>query len=189
MTKFDLNKDLYQYQVEDASKMLNGGNYLNLSEMGIGKTPITLKVIEDGKYSLPLIVCPNSLRLEWKRQIEEWVGPNMAAVSTSDSYTKLAPIVNSFKDGQKYRIINYETLRNRPNLELLSYIPFDIIVFDEIHKCRNPKTKLVPSVWEFLNNQPKAKVIGLSGSPIMNYPNDLYIPLSIINPKEYYQTK
>ena len=191
MTKYKLPEDLYLYQKEDMEKISSnnalGSNWLNFSEMGVGKTPETLAVIEKNGYKCPLIVCPNSLRLEWKRQIEEWVGEGMTAVSSPDCYFRLEPIYRSFQEGQKYKIINYETLRNKRHLELLKPIPFDCIVFDEIHKLRNPKTKQVKGAWEFLDNlkNPNCKIIGLSGSPIMNYPNDLYVPLSVVHPSEY----
>lgn len=189
MAKYRLPDDLYTYQKEDANKIGSNGNFLNFSEMGVGKTPETLQVVQEGGYQCPLIVCPNSLRLEWKRQIDEWVKENYTAISTIDSYTKLKPILDSFKNGRKFKIINYETLRNDGNLEILGYIPFDIIIFDEIHKLRNPQTKLVKGTWKFLEKHPNAKIIGLSGSPIMNYPNDLYTPLSIVKPDKYPRDK
>lgn len=192
-----LPDDLFGYQKEDAERMASDGNWLNTSEMGTGKTITTLAVIEGNGYKCPLIVCPNSVRLEWKRQIDEWIGEDKTAVCTTDSYTKLKPIIYSFQEGRKYKVINYETLRNEQNLELLNMIPFDVIVFDEIHKLRNPKTKLVKGTWEFLTHRENAskeaglnklKVIGLSGSPIMNYPNDLYVPLTTIDPEKYPRT-
>jgi SNF2 family DNA or RNA helicase len=195
--RYKLPDNLYPYQVEDSNKMLTGKNWLVFSEMGVGKTPETLNAVEEGGFKCPLIVCPNSLRLEWKRQIEDWVGEDMTAVCTTDSYTKLGPIIRSFGNGQKYKVINYETFRNENQLEILSYIKFDVIVFDEIHKLRNPKTKLVEGsgdrftkerkggIWRFLDQHPEAKIIGLSGSPIMNYPNDLYVPLSVCYPDRY----
>ena len=185
MTKFKLPEDLYPYQREDATKMVSGDSWLNFSEMGVGKTPEAIQVIEEGNYKCPLIVCPNSLRLEWDRQISEWVGEGKTAIATPDSYEKLGPLVYSFKNGQKYRVINYEALRVDRHLELLNLMPFDCIIFDEIHKLRNPKTKLVKGAWNFLENHPDAKIIGLSGSPIMNYPNDLYVPLSVVDPEKY----
>lgn len=185
--KQDLERDLFGYQKEDANKILDQGNFLCFSEMGTGKTPTALQVIEKGGYKCPLIVCPNSLRLEWKRQITDWTNSE-AAVSTSDSYTKLKPIVDSFINGRKYKIINYETFRSKENLELLNMIPFDIIIFDEVHKLRNPKTKAVGGTWDFLNKHPEAKVLAMSGSPIMNYPNDLYVPLTLVKPHEYPRT-
>lgn len=199
MTKYNLSEDLYPYQKEDSDRILKMGSALNFSEMGVGKTPEALQVVEKGGYHIPLIVCPNSLRLEWKRQIDEWVGPDKCAVCSGDSYMKGLALVNSFKEGKKYRIINYEALRNPLLAEMLAHIPFDIIIFDEIHKLRNPHTKLVVGkvkskwdpkdreggAWKFLNEHLDAKILGLSGSPIMNYPNDLYVPLSCVRPKEY----
>jgi len=184
-----LPDDLYEYQAEDAKKMEANENWLNFSEMGTGKTPISLAVAESNGYVCPLIICPNSLRLEWKRQIDEWIEPGITAVSTTDTYTKLEPIMQSFFKGQKYRVINYETFRNKNNVELLGKIPFDMIILDEIHKIRNPDTKNVKGIWKFFETQERAKVIGLSGSPIMNYPNDLYVPLSIVQPQAYSRTK
>lgn len=207
MTKYKLPDDLYAYQKEDSDKMLSIGSCLNFSEMGVGKTPETLNIVERGNFHIPLIVCPNSLRFEWKRQIDEWIGPDLCAVCSGDSFMKSRSLMDSFKDGRKYRIVNYEALRNPLVAEMLSYIPFDIIIFDEIHKLRNPRTKLVEGktkkdehpekfwepppkereggAWKFLDQHPNAVILGLSGSPIMNYPNDLYVPLSCVKPDKY----
>ncbi len=192
-----LPQDLYDYQKEDYKRMLGDGSFLNCSEMGTGKTPESLAVVEEGHFQSPLIICPNSLRLEWARQIENWLGLK-SCVCTTDSYTKLGPILQGFQKGIKYKIINYETLRSLPNMEILKHLWFDIIIFDEVHKLRNPKTKLVlgereevegrktgpvkGGVWQFLQEHSNAKVLALSGSPIMNYPNDLYVPLSVVKP-------
>ena len=202
--KYLLPEDLYSYQKEDYKKILTESNWLDTSEMGTGKTPISLAVVEEGGFKAPLIVCPNSLRFEWARQIEEWVSPDKCAVCKGDTYSRLGPILESYRNGQKYKIINYETLRSPFNMEVLDNLRFDIITFDEIHKLRNPKTGLVTGkkekdewgrptkatktgVWHFLSTHPEAKIIGLSGSPIMNYPNDLYVPLSVIDPTDYHR--
>ncbi len=183
-TKFTLPDDLYTYQKEDYKKQLNGKSWFNFSEMGTGKTPTTLAIVEASGAKCPLILCPNSIRLEWVRQIEDWVGEGLSVTSNWD---KLQPIVYSFvKNNVKYRILNYEVLRKKEHREVLELIPWDFIVMDEIHKTRNPKTKLVKGLWEFLPKiSPECKIIGLSGSPLMNHPADLYVPLSIIHPEKY----
>lgn len=203
MSKFRLPEDLYDYQREDAERLLAMDNGLNFSEMGVGKTPEALWIIEKGNFNLPLIICPNSLRLEWERQISDWIGPDLCAVGGGDSVQKAGAIIHSFRDGQKFRILNYEALRSPFILEILENFPFDIIVFDEIHKLRNPRTVLVEGkakkpregfaytrereggIWTFLNQHQNAKVYGLSGSPIMNYPVDLYTPLSCVKADRY----
>jgi SNF2 family DNA or RNA helicase len=192
--------DLFQYQKEDVDRICNAqGNFLNLSEMGVGKTPTSLGVVEKMGYKCVLILCPNSLKLEWKRQIEEWIGEDQVAVSSQDCYLRLEPIFRSLKENKKYKIINYETLRNKEHTELLKIIPWDCIILDEIHKLRNPDTVVVRGkqnkwtremeggIWNFLSGlkNKDCKIIGLSGSPIMNYPGDLYVPLSIVNSGKY----
>ena len=188
MSIHKLPDDLYDFQKIDSLKAASPGNWMLLHRMRMGKTPMSINVVEHNKYSIPLIICPNSLRLEWSRQIAEWTDEK-CAVSVQNTYARLKNIIHSLTDGTKYKVINYETLRNKENFQLLTMIPFDIIIFDEVHQVRNPKTQLTKAVWEFLKSQPQAKVLALSGSPIMNYPNDLYVPLSMVNPQEYSPTQ
>lgn len=189
--RYRLPDDLYSYQKEDGNRVASTPqNWLLCHEMGVGKTPITIWAIEQAGYKLPLIVCPNSLKFEWKKQIQEWTGTEAALSRQNAGGSRLSDIVRSFThpNGTKYRIINYETLRIDA-VEVLRTIPWDVIVFDEIHKLRNTNPrrlkKIVDATWQFLNHYPEAKVIGLSGSPIMNYPDDLYGPLSVCFPDKY----
>lgn len=191
MPKYNLPNDLYPYQKEDGSRVADSDqNWLLCHEMGVGKTPITIWAIEKAGYNLPLIVCPNSLKFEWVRQVSEWTDHGTAISKQHAQQRRLEDIVRSFThpNGVKYRVINYETLRV-DDVEILRAVPWDVIVFDEIHKLRNTKTshlkKIVDATWQFLNHYPDAKIIGLSGSPIMNYPDDLYGPLSTCFPERY----
>lgn len=136
------------------------------------------------------MICPNSLKFEWKRQVEEWTGQTAALSRQNAGGNRLTDIVKSFThpNGIKYRVINYETLRIDA-VEILETVPWDVIVFDEIHKLRNTSSsrlkKTVKATWDFLDKYPNAKIIGLSGSPIMNYPDDLYGPLATCFPERY----
>jgi len=188
--RLSLPDDLYPYQREDGDTIAsNDQNWLVLHEMGVGKTPITIWAIEKAGYKLPLIVCPNSLRYEWARQVYQWTGRESAVSRTHAYGRRLEDIVKSMTHHHewKYRIINYEMLRLSEG-EILQAVPWDVIVFDEIHKLRNPKTKLVKGVWNFLSLYKNTKVIGLSGSPIMNYPNDLFGPLATVFPDKFPRT-
>ena len=190
MPKYKLPEDLYEYQREDGDRVASmEGGILLCHEMGVGKTPITIWAIEQAGYKCPLIICPNSLKYEWSRQIREWTGMD-SAITRQNVYTRLRDFIFP-KNGNhvKYRIMNYETLNNDDNRHILEHFPWDVIVFDEIHKLRNTKTnhlkKTVKNTWEFLDFFPGVKTIGLSGSPIMNYPDDLYGPLSACFPDRY----
>ncbi|KKN02653.1 hypothetical protein LCGC14_1115630 [marine sediment metagenome] len=192
MTKYELPDNLYEYQRIDGNRVAQTDqNWLLCHEMGTGKTPITIWAIEQAKYKLPLIICPNSIKFVWKDQIREWTGYD-SAISRQNVYTRLRDFIYPPNDYIKYRIINYETLNSEDNRHLLEHFSWDVIVFDEIHKLRNVKSnklkKTVKNAWEFLGHFPDAKIIGLSGSPIMNYPDDLYGPLSMCFPDQYPRT-
>lgn len=172
--------------IELPVKSKTGFYAMKWAEPGVGKTPITIWAIEQSNYKLPLVICPSSLKFEWAKQIKEWTGLE-SAITRPGTYSRLHDFV--YANGAKYRIMNYETLNNDDNRHLLEHFPFDVIVLDEIHKLRNAKThqlkKIVRNAWEFMDFFLRAKIIGLSGSPIMNYPNDLYGPLSVCFPDRY----
>ena len=74
-TQFHIPNDLFEHQKEDVRQILRSDkNFLILSEMGVGKTPEAITVAMAMKARNVLILLPKSLRLEWKRQIEQWTG-------------------------------------------------------------------------------------------------------------------
>lgn len=193
MTKFRLPEDLYEYQRDDGNTIANSDqNWLLCHEMGVGKTAIAIWAAEQMGAQLPLVICPNSLRYEWARQIKEWTGIESAVSGKYySSGGKMGSIIRSLLNGKErtYRVVNYESLRVGYAAELLQAVPWDVVIFDEVHKLRNPlpykMKKVVEGAWRLLDKLPKAKILGLTGSPIMNYPGDLYGPLAACFPDKY----
>jgi len=185
MSKFKLPDDLYNFQREDLNKLLsNEENWLLLSEMGTGKTPIALGLSTN--YNKTLIVCPNTLRYEWARQISDWMGIE-AAISRKSAYRKLDPLFNDMLGGPScpFFVINYEAFRTARHLDILTKYPFDLIIMDEAHKLRNPSTKMTRGMFSFLKSKLGTRILILTGSPIINNPADLFTLLCIVKPDEY----
>ncbi len=178
---FKLPDDLYEFQKEDARTLLSPGNWLNFSEMGVGKTPEALAVCELSDYKKVLIACPNSLRWEWARQIKDWVGET-ASVSLRSARKRLD---NFFFSPTKYYIINYESLRISRYKSIISKLPWDAIILDEGHKLKNPRALQTRGVTEVCKAHPDSKILILTGSPILNSPADLYTLLCIVKPDRY----
>ena len=75
MSQYTLPDNLYPYQKEDLTRLLSTDiNFMNLSEMGTGKTPVSIGLARLGGYKKTLVICPKTLRLEWARQILDWTG-------------------------------------------------------------------------------------------------------------------
>lgn len=185
---FTLPDDLYTYQKEDLDRLLSTeGNFMNLSEMGTGKTPVSIGLAVKGGYRKTLVVCPKTLRLEWKRQILDWTGEE-PTISKRGSTRRLEPLFHEMLGKgtpNPWFVVNYETFRTRKHLDILNLYPFDLIILDEVHRLRNSTTNRTKGMFEFLENHKDSRVVAMTGSPIVNKPEDLHTILEIIRPEEY----
>ena len=188
MSQYTLPDDLYSYQKEDLDRLLSTDeNFMNLSEMGTGKTPVSIGLARSGRYRKTLVVCPKTLRLEWARQILDWTGEE-PDVSKRGSTRRLETLFGDMlgkSDPNPWFIVNYETLRTRKHLDVLNLYPFDLIIMDEVHRLRNSSTSRTRGMFEFLENHRESRIVVMTGSPIVNKPEDLHTILEIVKPDEY----
>ena len=186
--KLDLDRDLFQHQREDLERLLRSKeSYCLFSEMGTGKTPIAIGLATKGNYPKTLVICPKTLRLEWARQIQDWTGVS-PSVSRRGTSRRLETLFSDFLgkgESNPWFIVNYDTFRSKKHREVLNMYPFDLIVMDEVHRLRNQDTSTTRGVMEFLECQEGARVLAMTGSPIVNRPEDLHTILEIVKPEEY----
>jgi len=187
MQKFTF-KDLYPYQEEDAKRISDSDeNFLLLSEMGTGKTPTAIAVGEWTGSRNILVICPKSIRHEWKAQISAWTG-NEPTVCGRGSRKRLDPyFLEKPKKESPYFILNYDTFRIEELVDILSLCHFDYIILDEVHQIRNTETKTTKGVMDFLASQKDARTLCMTGSPIVNNLLDLYTTLMVAKPSLYNQ--
>lgn len=150
---------------------------LYVIEHGIVTHNTTSAVIAslEAKPKKVLIVCPASLKINWKREIENY------------SQDKKILIVEGRKWGSTfdYYIINYDIIKNYhstddsdEDLKLLEGAKFDLAIVDEAHYLSNPsanRTKLLNDVLEKIN-----KVWLLTGTPMTSRPINYFNLLKII---------
>ncbi len=157
------NHQLFPFQVEDVAWLEAHPRCILGSSMGVGKLIEGLALCEAIDPALVLVICPKSLVSEWVYQIEEWLGPDWL---------------------ERFVVFNYEKLRNRKiTLQLMKY-SFDLIIFDECHKIKNRKAKQTQGAFLVAADQSQ-RILLMSGTPILNNPQDLYPLLKIVNPKLY----
>ena len=174
--KLDNDRRLYHYQRNDILKMLHMGNCLNANKMGYGKTIEAIKAFRAAVYTQILIVAPKSVLQQWKSQIETW----------APEYTDRIYIIDGSKASIKqlaYRepgiyITNYEKVAIDKIYTNLKSINWQLIIADEAHRIKNRKAKRSMAIYSL----PAQHRWALTGTPILNKPDDLYGILYFIDP-------
>jgi SWI/SNF-related matrix-associated actin-dependent regulator of chromatin subfamily A-like protein 1 len=163
---------LYPYQQEGVEYMLARPGAMLCDEMGTGKSAQAIGVMN----ALPqlrhvLIVCPASVRIPWRRELEQWlIRPlSIGVVGVDDVPDPLFARVNVL-------VINYDRLMEHRDL-LFSRV-WDLAVLDECHLLKTPEAKRSQVA---LKIQAR-KRLALSGTPIPNRPIEIYSILSWLDP-------
>lgn len=138
-------------------------------EMGLGKTVQALATVQaTGSYPA-LIVCPASLKLNWAREAAHWLPGHKTGVISGtkpDFYQYRAELV----------VINYDILAAHE--KGLATIPFKGVIFDEGHYLKGHTAQRTKSAKALAK---KADVVLiLSGTPVLNAPEELVSPLGIL---------
>ena len=147
----------------------HNGRALIADEMGLGKTVQVLAWLQLHPQIGPaIIVCPASLKLNWKREIEKWTDENSVEVLSGTIPWKVkANII----------IINYDILWDWVD-ELRKLKP-KILITDECHYYKSNKAQRTKAVKKLAKGIPY--VIALSGTPILNRPIEIYNALRLID--------
>lgn len=137
-------------------------------EPGLGKTIQALGVINQVGCLRILVVCPTSLRLNWKKETEKWL-VRPAQIDIPDAKT-WRPARVAF--GTPYVVIcNYERLTQLKEV-FLADPPWDLLIVDEAHYAKNPAAKRSKAVYEIAARS-KRKLF-LTGTPVLNKPIELH---------------
>lgn len=176
------------------------GTGLLADEQGLGKTIQVLAYAHRNKKFPMLIVCPNTLKLNWRNEIIATTGQqykiNLIGKDLSQRLTAARkithPTVTYSKTPQPNHdiyIINYEALAR--NLNDLIALDFKLMALDESHKVKNHDAartkafiqlatgevehagKLVKK-YKVKVTKPIPCVIMMSGTPLLNRPAELY---------------
>ena len=186
-----LGGELKPFQRAGVRYLLSQRRAFLADEQGLGKTIEALAAIEaDGAYPA-VIVCPASLKLNWMREIERWL-PHRSARALSG--TGGSSTADARRDGQApgrrdgrngglaptdITVVNYDILAARER-ELARPSP-RALVLDESHYCKNGAAKRTQAAVRVAASVPvNGLVLALTGTPVMNRPNELISQLRII---------
>jgi SNF2 family DNA or RNA helicase len=112
----NLNEHLYPFQRAGVEFMLRAGSGLIGDEMGTGKSIQLLSMLRArlhrGEPALPaLIICPNSVKRHWVREIDRWL-PGVTAYNVEGGAVQRRKVLKSaLHDPTAVVIINIESVR------------------------------------------------------------------------------
>ena len=146
-------------------------------EMGLGKTIQAIGVINQTSPEKVLIVCPATLKLNWKKELERWlVKPYRIHVLNSGE---------SFPVNIEIVVMNYDIAAKFA--KELRAVNWDLFVADEAHYMKNPKAQRTMALLGGKAAKPiqAAKKILLTGTPITNRPIEIYPLVSFLWPSVF----
>jgi SWI/SNF-related matrix-associated actin-dependent regulator of chromatin subfamily A-like protein 1 len=163
---------LYPYQQAAVEYIEScNGRALIADSMGLGKSAVACAYARRNGLNSILVVCPATIKHKWSDELRRWYNPECQPIIVDGSITPRANII----------IMSYERMRmNRKDLEERN---FDLMIIDEVQAVKNPKalrTKAAKSVSARAKN-----IVGLSATPMMNRPIDLWSELHVLRPWEY----
>jgi SNF2 family DNA or RNA helicase len=160
-------------------------------EMGLGKTVEAIGTLNTrhGIQSI-LIICPGSLKLNWKREFTKWSTKDLT-IGVVKASKKKFPQANVI-------IFNYELLKQWR--KALREIVWDALIVDEAHYLKNADTKRTREIFgggkkrkehkdgTIVEKEPVSAIqaryrLFLTGTPIVNRPMELWPLIKALCPK------
>lgn len=177
----------YPHQIIGAKFANELGSCIISADMGTGKTILSLLASEmkGDEWSKIFIIVPNSLKLNWRNEIEKFT--NSKSYILDNTYKK-----NKYKPEEcKYIITNYEYFRSSSFSEHEKILkkginPKEIkaIIFDEAHKIKNTKSNTTKNILKTFKKSVGNYML-LSGTIMPNKLEELYVSLNLILPEEF----
>lgn len=189
--KHKLRVEPYPYQREGISFGLEHKRIIIGDEPGLGKTLQSIGIVDTADAYPCLVICPSSLKINWQREFEKFTDKSALVLDNSVRTTwnyLLGMGVHHIA------IVNYESLRKyfvwditsgsrQFRLKDVVFCPqikmFKSIIIDESHRVKDPSAQ--QTIFTKGLSVGKEWILLLSGTPVVNRPEDLVAQLSIMN--------
>ena len=208
------NEDLFPHQRAGVKFLATARRALLADEPGLGKTAQAIRALKElhdrGEDVFPaLIVCPNTLKKNWKREFDKWwPGVDIQVIKGTSTQRRA-----QFEHPANVYVINWESLRSHSKLSSygsialarcpdcgghdtrvtptkcevhqreLNVIDFKAVVADEMHRSKDPKSKQSRALWAATGSADIR--FAMTGTPIANNVLDMWAILHWISPEEW----
>lgn len=185
-----LRVEPYPYQQDGIAYGLAHKRLIIGDEPGLGKTLQSIGIVDTANAYPCLVICPSSLKINWQREFEKFT--NKSALVLDNAVRTTWPYL--LKMGMHHvAVVNYESLRkyfvwdiksNGKSFRLKDVVfcpqvkMFKSIIIDESHRVKDPSAQ--QTIFTKGLSAGKEWIILLSGTPVVNRPEDLVSQLSIM---------
>ncbi|MCL2880479.1 MAG: DEAD/DEAH box helicase [Treponema sp.] len=171
-----IKAELFPYQKTGVEFVLFKKVAIIADEMGLGKTiqaaaAAVLKKQELG-FKKTLVVCPATLKSQWKKEIETFTHEKALIVSGMPKERE----AQYLDDKHFFIIVNYEAIL-RDSLAI-NKAGIDFLILDEAQRVKNYETKTSSAIKRL---QPKHTLV-ITGTPIENRLIDIFSIVSVLDP-------
>ena len=188
--KHNLRVEPYEYQREGICFGLEHKRIIIGDEPGLGKTLQSIGIVDTARAYPCLVICPSSLKINWQREFEKFTDKS-ALVLDNNVRTTWGYLLSM--GVHQVAIVNYESLRKyfvwdikggkQFRLKDVVFCPqmqqFKSIIIDESHRVKDPSAQ--QTIFTKGLSVGKEYRILLSGTPVVNRPEDLIAQLSILD--------
>lgn len=164
-----LTGDLMPYQKAGVKYAIETKRCFIADQMGLGKTIQAIAAIEKQEAFPVLIVCPKSLKENWRRECEKWIPHRTVSVLNSKDEVVKSDIV----------IVNYDIISRF--LGAIKFLGLKSLICDESHYVKTSSAARTKAVLQISKSIPNdGMVLLLSGTPITNAPQEIVSQLEIL---------
>lgn len=169
-----LTVKLFPYQKEGVRFAVEKGRSLIADEMGLGKTIQAIATAEvfraNNLVADVMVVCPTSLKYQWKREIERFTGADVVVVEGNVVKRK-----QLYQQPSAYKVVSYNSMSN--DVKYLGKLETDMVIMDEVQRLKNWKTQIAISARRI----DARYVVALSGTPLENKLEELYSVMELVD--------
>ena len=167
------NRPPLEHQKEAVQKLVENKKFILADDMGLGKTTSTIIAALEANSKKVLIICPATLKINWKREIENYSNKSIYIAEGKN-----------FSTDADFVIINYDIIKNfhdpkkKDDSEILKS-NFDLVIVDEAHYIKNgqaQRTKLINDLVKTVD-----RLWLLTGTPMTSRPMDYFNLLSLVD--------
>ena len=169
-----LASELLPYQVDGIAFAAGAGRAILADDMGLGKTIQGIGVAEllarEAGIGRVLIVCPTSLKAQWRSEIERFGGRGCQLV-----VGRAEERAAQYHNDAFFTVCNYEQVLR--DILAIEQVGWDLIILDEAQRIKNWEAKTS----QVIKGLRSPFALALTGTPLENRLEELYSVVEFID--------